>query len=472
MKKIFLIFVLFIGACYTNALELTYSEWSEKYPKGVDEILIESEDRYLWYKETIYDVEYLRIEDAINKIYDINDYEYYESEELFEKPEEYSERNIIEYDKSIVYSSIDAHGLIFKSDNDVLISEIVIYDENRNLVDYNDSNSYLKDGNKDVYYPLNKELSITFNHNYDMNNLSIYVYYNYYGNDEAHLKANIISKDNDIIYYADYYFEYCNSFGCSFDVNKNVLFNNFNHHRKAYIYIDKLYKTYRINREYASGYYSELEGYDKDIESKKTFYRYITNKYLLFDAGNNIMTDESWCEKEFCMIVFFDTVVEEDDPIIDNPSEVIEPIEEEPIVDIPPEIEEPIIENHIDSETPSVEEPFVEVSTELEEPIIEKLPDEESKEDVAPTEEVIVDTTSEIEEPIVEKVITEESIKENIVPLNNYVEESIDDLIINPKTYDPLYDYIVLFIISLIAVSYFIVEKSRTNKKSNNVETI
>lgn len=53
MKKIFgvllsLVLILSIGK--VSALEYTYSEWSDLYPSGMDEMFIESEVRYKWYK--------------------------------------------------------------------------------------------------------------------------------------------------------------------------------------------------------------------------------------------------------------------------------------------------------------------------------------------------------------------------------------------------------------------------------------
>ena len=63
MKKI-LKAILFISIILVKvkAYELTYSQWSTTYPEGYEEILIESEKRYLWYKETRINEEYLRID--------------------------------------------------------------------------------------------------------------------------------------------------------------------------------------------------------------------------------------------------------------------------------------------------------------------------------------------------------------------------------------------------------------------------
>ena len=81
MKKFFLLFIFFAQIYNINALEYDYSEWSEEYPNDVNEILIESEDRFLCYSEEKENIEYLIKEEIKDKLYDESDYQYYESEE-------------------------------------------------------------------------------------------------------------------------------------------------------------------------------------------------------------------------------------------------------------------------------------------------------------------------------------------------------------------------------------------------------
>lgn len=60
MKK-FLISVfllILVSSLRVNAKELTYSDWSLMYPSGLDEVFIESEDRYHFYKVVDNKIEY------------------------------------------------------------------------------------------------------------------------------------------------------------------------------------------------------------------------------------------------------------------------------------------------------------------------------------------------------------------------------------------------------------------------------
>ena len=54
MKKIILFIISLIFFAFLDnvfAYQLEYSDWSEEYPYYVEEIYIQSEDRYLWYKD-------------------------------------------------------------------------------------------------------------------------------------------------------------------------------------------------------------------------------------------------------------------------------------------------------------------------------------------------------------------------------------------------------------------------------------
>lgn len=364
MKKIFLVIMFFVGSSITYAFDWNYSEWSEEYPQGMDEILIQSEDRYLWYKETIYDIEYLKKEDINDKLYDENDIQYYESEELLEYPEEYLEREISKIVKQIVYTKSDIAGISLKtSSSNISISEITIIKNDVEIINYNTSFSYLNDGNLDEYISLDDEVNLYFNNKVDLDeldNLHISVYYNKNTSGQEGIDFNFISDANDIIYYVNYKIDLCQTQNCTLNPRKNILMDSLYHSRIMYKYKDKLYKTFRVNKEYDEEYASEKEGYQKDISTKKTFYRYITNDYIILDAYGNIVTDDYYCEKSFCKAVF--------------------------------------------------------------------IKKEETVEDEKP------------------------------------VENDEEEITSNPKTCDPLYDFIILFITSFLAGSYFIVKKCRTIK--------
>ena len=75
MKKVFVVILsLFIGLIIVKAkpVEYEYTEWFSFYPEGVEEIRIESEDRYKWFKiendERIETEEYYNFLEGYEKI--------------------------------------------------------------------------------------------------------------------------------------------------------------------------------------------------------------------------------------------------------------------------------------------------------------------------------------------------------------------------------------------------------------------
>ena len=76
MKKIFKYLLFLICFVYTKvyAYDVTFSEWSLNYPSEVDSLYIESEERYLWYKEEIVNEEFLVKEDIKDKLVDYSSF--------------------------------------------------------------------------------------------------------------------------------------------------------------------------------------------------------------------------------------------------------------------------------------------------------------------------------------------------------------------------------------------------------------
>ena len=311
-KVLFLIGTIIVFITNLNAFELTYSDWSLEYPLDIDEILIESQDRYYWYKDIETNVKYLLKEDILEKLYDENDVQYFESEELLEKPEEKLEREILEIPITITYNSNDVKGILIQTQNDVQISEIIVKDNNNLTIECNSEFEYLTDGDLNTYYDINNEVYCYFNNKMDANDLAVTIYasndaskyqgYNYY-----------LINENKIKLYRN-----CASFKGYFDFTFSInnIFPELIKTEMHYKYVDKLYKTYELEREFINDYYEYLEGYNKDERTKKTFYRYITNDYIIVDENNQIVTDENYCKKEFCRLIYLTNEVNE---IIDNP---------------------------------------------------------------------------------------------------------------------------------------------------------
>ena len=54
-----------------------------------------------------------------------------------------------------------------------------------------------------------------------------------------------------------------------------------------------------------------MDGYIKDESTKKTFYRYIKNKYIIVDYYGRKVTDENYCLKNKCTIKILSEHIEE-----------------------------------------------------------------------------------------------------------------------------------------------------------------
>lgn len=75
---------------------------------------------------------------------------------------------------------------------------------------------------------------------------------------------------------------------------------------ELFIQSEVRYKWYKFENNriiYTDEYFTEYEGYMKDEASAKTFYRYITDEIIIVGNNNKIITDESYCDKNFCFIV-------------------------------------------------------------------------------------------------------------------------------------------------------------------------
>ena len=75
---------------------------------------------------------------------------------------------------------------------------------------------------------------------------------------------------------------------------------------EIFIESETRYHFYRVvgnEVEYTDEYYTSLDGYERDDNSARTFYRYITNDRLVFNANNELVTNTFYCQKAFCYVV-------------------------------------------------------------------------------------------------------------------------------------------------------------------------
>ena len=318
MRLKILMILFLIGISFVNVKAYTYSEWSTEFPEGYEDIMIESEVRYKWYKETEIDVEYLSRDNFGDRLYDLNDYKYTESsEETIDKPETAEDRIIIEEVKEHLFTEKDVDHILIKDmvfQSPCYFSEIDIFDKLTGIpVNYTFENTdtgdidvnLFNDDDKATYLIMENSAKIIINlgRKYDANDLTIKLYIKAEGTGYK----KIVSVFN---YGMDY--ELMNKLttigictaGCIIDLSFNSTYTKtLSQMVKHYTYKDKLYKTYNITKEYMEGYFKEMEGYIKDENSETVFYKYITDPYILTDLyGNLIDRDTFYCDKNPCIM--------------------------------------------------------------------------------------------------------------------------------------------------------------------------
>ena len=317
--KTILLIILLTCLDKIYAYEVTYSQWSDVYPSNIEEELIQSEDRYLWYKEKEGNIEYLIKEKIGDKLVDYNDYIYSEeSKPSSVKPEEYEERVINTKTSTVEYSDNDVSSLRISNINfidEIYVSEIDVLDKNNmNKLNYNTNKTELNDNNYDNYILNNDDLVIEFDELKDINNLLIKIYYRCNCNNTNTFNFSALSNDGYDIYSNDYSVS-----NCILEIDKSKLNSNLTKTITEYTYVDKLYKTHSIVKDITDEYYVELDGYEKLESSVKTFYRYITNDYLYFSTYGDIVYNESYCRKNRCIKKYYNHEIEEEQENIINP---------------------------------------------------------------------------------------------------------------------------------------------------------
>ena len=79
---------------------------------------------------------------------------------------------------------------------------------------------------------------------------------------------------------------------------------------ESFVESEVRYKWYKVENNllvYTDEYYAQKDGYTKDPVTKTTFYRYITNLSLIFNAQNELVDNTDYCKKNFCYIKKFVT---------------------------------------------------------------------------------------------------------------------------------------------------------------------
>ena len=302
MKKylVFTIILFFFGKVYAE--DIIYSEWSSEYPTNVSKLIIKKEYRYLWYKEEISDIKYLREEEATDRIIDYNDMILKKSENTIIRPESYPSRELHMGNKYYRFKStdIDSIKIVF---NNLNVYELEIFiDEVKYDYLVNDYD-FLSDSDYDSYFNISDTLNIKFSDKVDANKINVKIYC------ESDIDNNIRISFKSYIY--DVYYNDFNIDNEVLSITASDMNTKFTQLIPVYRYTDKLYKTYKIVKEYTVDYYNEMDGYIKDESTKKAFYRYIKNKYIIVDYYGRKVTDENYCLKNKCTIKILSEHIEE-----------------------------------------------------------------------------------------------------------------------------------------------------------------
>jgi len=318
MKKVLkflLSLIWFMLLVNVKAYELNYSDWSEEYPTSINQILIESEDRYLWYKEERINEEYVIRENINNRIVDYDDFIY----STWSEPsvDIISESEDVEVEE--VYDGNEIYGFSFNnftvSSGYFYYSEIEVINKNTNqrieLV-YDTQYDFLFDYDKVTYKNIIRNTTIMFKEPQLKDDLVIYIYFK---SDSIFnsLRFNYLSSDNNEIFYKT-----IPVYSTVVTINSNELNENLTTIVTKYKYRTKMYKVYEIKKVYEEDYYHYLDGYIKDESSKKMYYRYITNDFVYYYNGK-VVSDINICIKSNCILLRFSKKEE----VIDN-NEVVE----------------------------------------------------------------------------------------------------------------------------------------------------
>lgn len=65
------------------------------------------------------------------------------------------------------------------------------------------------------------------------------------------------------------------------------------------------YKWYKFEDgkiNYINEYHTSYDGYEKDMSSARTYYRYITNDKIVVDYKNDLVRDENYCKQNYCYL--------------------------------------------------------------------------------------------------------------------------------------------------------------------------
>ena len=292
MKKISLFVLLMLFLVKVNATEY---EWKDSLNNNPSNYIIESEVRYKWYKNNFVKSIYELYNEEHKNQYNQDNYVYGDYVITTDYPEESTHREIISYTEEKTLDKKIFNTIIFDNleiNGDFTFDGILIRDKNNEKLNFDIYINYesgeevkrLKLINQKLYYfGINafknkiKTMILTFENDFDLENIIIDVYYRSYNYETK--KMNVYFKYNNNYYteskeyIMNQYSSSCLNGYCLLTIN-TLDYLTTNYITNLYKYRDKLFRYDIYEKVYDSNYYSYLEGYEKDIETAKVFYRY------------------------------------------------------------------------------------------------------------------------------------------------------------------------------------------------------
>lgn len=283
LNKIVILLVMFFPY-FVNASE--YNEWSMVKPNEDKNIIVKTEERYLYYEMNEVNVEYKKFGESERSNVSLEDYKLSEGLE-YDIPIEESEHTVVTKDRKVLERWYDDVSYIkisneIKSTKELIITDITVMDNKNNrqvsfeLESFN--NIVIVSDN---YYYINTGGNILLKLDDVYNAYDITINYNIRRTDSDFENKNIL---------VEYMHEYQEGLTTNFELRRNISLNTFNitdtptkntdwwirnDYYDVYYYLvqDKLYKYYDLERK-DIGYYTELEGDYLREETPVTFYSY------------------------------------------------------------------------------------------------------------------------------------------------------------------------------------------------------
>ena len=283
LNKIVILLVMFFPY-FVNASE--YNEWSMVKPNEDKNIIVKTEERYLYYEMNEVNVEYKKFGESERSSVSLEDYKLSEGLE-YDIPIEESEHTVVTKDRKVLERWYDDVSYIkisneTKSTKELIITDITVMDNKNNrqvsfeLESFN--NIVIVSDN---YYYINTGGNILLKLDDVYNAYDITINYNIRRTDSDFENKNIL---------VEYMHEYQEGLTTNFELRRNISLNTFNitdtptkntdwwirnDYYDVYYYLvqDKLYKYYDLERK-DIGYYTELEGDYLREETPVTFYSY------------------------------------------------------------------------------------------------------------------------------------------------------------------------------------------------------